>query len=125
MTLREESLAENKELGLEEMQEQMDLIFKVLHEHGINSELWLQEYLEACASNDWQAPADFERFLPWNLSPSARERLSKETKFQYGDAHFVRSNDGSVFHLEDSGKRTKVDIGGLTGDEFEKLTGVR
>ena len=45
--------------------------------------------------------------------------------FRYGDAQFVRSNDGSVFHLEVGGKRTKVDIGSMTGEEFEKLTGVR
>lgn len=51
VTLREESLAENKELGLEAMQEQMDVIFAVLHEHGINSRLWMQEYLEAAERN--------------------------------------------------------------------------
>ncbi len=123
MTLREESLAENEELGLQGIQEQMDLIFKVLNEHGINSELWLKEYLEACSEG--QPPEDFERFLPWNLSSSAKERLSKETMFQLGEAQFVRSNNGSVFHLADNGKRTKVDIGGMTGEEFEKLTGVR
>jgi len=124
MTLREESLAENEALGLEDMQEQMDQIFQVLNEHGINGELWLQEYLEACANNGWQAPLDFERFLPWNLSPAAKERLSKETTFQYGNAHFVRTNHGSVFQLQADGTRKKVDIGGMTGREFEKLTGI-
>lgn len=122
MTLREESLAENEELGLQRVQEQMDLIFKVLNEHGINCELWLKEYFEACSEG--HPPEDFERFLPWNLSAEAKERLSKETMFQHGKAQFIRSNDGSVFHLEDNGKRTKVDIGGMTWEEFGKLTGV-
>jgi hypothetical protein len=125
MTLREESLAENEVLGLQGMQGQMDLIFKVLHEHGINSQLWLEEYLTACEQNGGRPPRDFEKFLPWNLSPAAKERLSKETTFQYGNAHFVRANDGSVFHVRPGGTRAKVDIGGMTAEEFEKLTGIR
>jgi hypothetical protein len=125
MTLREECLAENKEIGLEQAQERFDLIFKVLHEHGINSQLWLQEYLEACAAHGGQTPPDFERFLPWNLSSAQKARLSQESTFQMGDANFVRTGNGSVFHLEENGRRTKIDIGSLTGEQFEKLTGLR
>jgi transposase len=33
---------------------------------GINSRLWLTEYLQACAAAGGQAPSDLNRFLPWN-----------------------------------------------------------
>lgn len=123
LTLREESLLENKELGLEDVQEKMNVIFKLLNEYGINSELWLAEYLENCQKNGG-VPKDFERFLPWNLSPADKQRLSKETTFRHGNAQFVRSNHGSIFHLEEGGKRTKVDFGSMTAAEFDKLTGL-
>lgn len=125
VTLREESLAENKELGLEAMQEQMDFIFAILHEHGINSRLWMQEYLEAAERNGGKAPADLEKFLPWNLPAEAKARLSKDSAFSYGKANFIQKGDGTVFHLRKDGTREKIDIGSLTGDEFDKLTGLK
>ena len=125
VTLREESLAENKELGLEAMQEQMDFIFAVLHEHGINSRLWMQEYLEAAEKNGGNAPADFEKFLPWNLSAEAKARLSKDSTFSYGKANFIQKSDGTVLHLRKDGSSEKIDIGSLTGNEFDKLTGLK
>ena len=38
---------------------------------GINSRLWLAEYLDACARAGGHAPADLDPFLPWNR-PEAR-----------------------------------------------------
>lgn len=125
VTLREESFAESKLLGLDQMQAQMDAIFSVLHEHGINTRLWLEEYLAACEKNDWNAPADFQSFLPWNLSPQAKARLSKDSFFSYGDAHFMQSTDGTVYHLQKNGTRVKISIGDLTAEEFEALTGLQ
>ena len=125
VTMRDESLAENKELGLEAMQEQMDVIFAVLHEHGINSRLWMQEYLESAEKNGGKPPADFEKFLPWNLTAEAKARLSKDSAFSYGKANFIQKGDGTVFHLRKDGTREKIDIGSLTGDEFDKLTGLK
>jgi hypothetical protein len=125
MTLREESLAENKVLGLEQMQEQMDLIFATLHEHGINSKLWMEEYLASCEKNGWSAPNDFEKFLPWNLSSEIKERLSKDSTFSYGKARFLQTNNGPVYHLREDGSRVKIDIGNLTWEEFEQLTGIQ
>ncbi len=123
LTLREESLIENKELGLEKQQEQMDAIFSMLKQHGINSRLWLEEYLIACESNGGNTPPDFERFLPWNMSPEDRKRLSKDSFFSYGDARFVAKADGSVFHLREDGKKVKVNFGDMTGEEFDRLVG--
>jgi hypothetical protein len=86
-SLKAESLAENKELGLERSQEMFDTIFAVLRQHNIDEKLWLTEYLEACGVVDSmmdgrvppKPPADFERFLPWNMSPEMRQRLQKRT----------------------------------------------
>lgn len=121
VTLREECLAENKALGLESTQEQMDFIFAVLNQHGINSQLWLEEYLTACEANGGNAPPDFEKFLPWNLSSEARKRLARESTFTHGKAQFVRTNNGTVYHVRKDGSRVKVDIGDMTYDEFDKL----
>jgi hypothetical protein len=125
ITLREESLAENKALGLEEMQVQMDAIFAILHEHGINSRLWLSEYLSACENHIWDSPADFQKFLPWNLSTGTKARLSKESFFSHGNANFMQSPDGTVYHLRENGTRAPIIIGDLTAEEFEKLTGMK
>ena len=34
---------------------------------GINSRTWLTAYLEACAANGGQPPADLSAFLPWTM----------------------------------------------------------
>lgn len=124
ITLKEESLAENKAHGLDHMQEQMDLIFSVLHQNGINSRLWLEEYLAACSRNGGNAPPDFEKFLPWNMSPETRARLSKESTFSQGHASFIQSPNGTVYHLQKDGSRIPIIIGDLTAEEFEELTGL-
>ena len=125
ITLKEESLAENKALGLEGVQEQMDTIFAILRQHGINSRLWMEEVFAVSGANNWNLPPDFEKFLPWNLSPAAKERLSKDCTFVYGNAQFLQTNDGTVYHLCNNGTRIKVNFGDMTGDEFEQLIGAR
>ncbi|MFQ5592242.1 MAG: IS66 family transposase [Phycisphaerae bacterium] len=42
-------------------------IFQTLLVWDINPRLWMTFYLEACAQNGGNAPADVARFLPWNL----------------------------------------------------------
>jgi hypothetical protein len=125
MTLLEECIAENKELGLEAAQEQMDFIFSILEEHGINKRLWLTEVLTVSESYGDNPPADImESFLPWNLSPEAKERFSQDSFFEIGDANFKEQADGKVFHIKADGTFEEINIGQLTGDEFEKLTGI-
>ncbi len=124
MTLKEESLLENKELGLEPMQEQMDFIFQVLHEHGINSRLWLEEYMAAAMANGMQAPPNFEKWLPWNLSADQKKRFSQDSYFEHGHARFVQTNTGITYHLRPDGSRKEMKIGDLTASQFEKLTGL-
>lgn len=121
LTLREESLAENMKLGLEQQQEQMDFIFSVLHQHGINGRLWMQEYFAACNVNGKLAQQEVEKFLPWNLPSEAKQRLSKDCNFSYGNAQFVQTNDGTTYHIQMDGTRIKINIGDMTFDEFEKL----
>lgn len=43
---------------------------------GLNPRAWLTAYLTACAESGGCAPADGERFLPWNLSEEDRRRWS-------------------------------------------------
>jgi hypothetical protein len=86
-SIKKEHLAENKELGLEKEQEMFDVLFAVLREHNIDEELWLAEYIRACPNIDSimagehaaTPPADFERFLPWNMPDDMRSRLQKRT----------------------------------------------
>ncbi len=48
-------------------------LFQTLSLWDINPRLWLTAYLEACAAADGKTPADFEHFLPWNLSDDCRK----------------------------------------------------
>jgi transposase len=43
---------------------------------GLNPRAWLTAYLTACAEAGGAAPADLERFLPWNLSAEQRRGWS-------------------------------------------------
>ena len=40
--------------------------------HGLNPLTYLRAYLDACARNGGNAPADLDRFLPWTASPADR-----------------------------------------------------
>jgi hypothetical protein len=122
--LKEESLAENKALGLEQMQEEMDMIFSVLKQNGINIRLWMEEYLTACEESGGNAPPDCEKFLPWNMSPELRARVSRESTFSHGSAKFIQAPDGTVYHAQKDGRRIPIVIGDMTAEEFEKLTGL-
>jgi len=42
----------------------------------INPRLWLQWYLESCATAGGKAPPDIHPFLPWNLSEEQRQNLA-------------------------------------------------
>ncbi len=44
---------------------------------GINPRLWLTAYLQACAEAGGQAPADAERWLPWNLPLDERTAMAE------------------------------------------------
>lgn len=51
-------------------------IFKTLERNGINSRLWLTDYLETCAKNNGKAPENAADYLPWNLSNERRQAWS-------------------------------------------------
>jgi transposase len=50
-----------------------------------NPRLWLTAYLTACAESGGEAPADVERFLPWNASEADRKNWSLETTAEGAD----------------------------------------
>jgi len=53
------------------------MLFSVLHtveRWDLNPRRWLTAYLEACAAAGGQAPADIERFLPWQMSAEEKRR---------------------------------------------------
>ena len=52
----------------------MFTLFKTLDLWGIPARQWMQNYLQACAENGGQAPADVTPFLPWSLMESPRTR---------------------------------------------------
>jgi transposase len=45
---------------------------------GLNPRLWLTAYLSACAEAGGRAPAEVDRFLPWNLSPETRREWGSD-----------------------------------------------
>jgi len=55
-------------------------IFQTLKLWNVNPRKWLTEYLQACADNRGQVPADLTCFLPWTMSKEQLARL------QYPDA---------------------------------------
>jgi transposase len=50
-------------------------IFATLTMWKLNPRKWLQWYLESCAAQGGQAPADITPFLPWNLTDEQRLHL--------------------------------------------------
>ena len=51
-------------------------LFATLTRCRLNPRTWLTWYLESCALNAGQAPADVTPFLPWNLTPERRQALA-------------------------------------------------
>jgi transposase len=44
---------------------------------GLNPHHWLSAFLQACADNGGQSPADLSPFVPWQMSAERREALSR------------------------------------------------
>jgi transposase len=44
---------------------------------GLNPHHWLSAFLQACADNGAQSPADLSSFVPWQMTPERREELSR------------------------------------------------
>ena len=53
-------------------------IFATLKMGKLNPRKWLEWYLDSCAKESGQAPADIQPFLPWNLSAEQRSALGGE-----------------------------------------------
>jgi transposase len=52
---------------------------------GLNPRLWLTAYLWACAEAGGRAPADLDRFLPWNLGPEQRRAWGSDNEVPAAD----------------------------------------
>lgn len=61
-------------------------IFATLKMAKLNPRLWLEWYLESCAQQGGQAPANIQPFLPWNLSAEQRRALGGEDTPQKSDS---------------------------------------
>ena len=44
---------------------------------GLNPHHWLSAFLQACADNGAQSPADLSPFVPWQMSAERRQALSR------------------------------------------------
>jgi len=53
-------------------------LFQTLCLWGLNPRRWLTAYLQACAEAGGRAPAEVDRFLPWNLSAEQRRKWGSE-----------------------------------------------
>ncbi len=51
-------------------------LFQTLQVWGMDAGKWLTAYLSACAKARGKPPPDFQRYLPWNMTPQERERFS-------------------------------------------------
>ena len=54
-------------------------VFATLVLWKINPRTWLSWYFETCAANGGQAPAEVEKFLPWNLGDDRLKELRSST----------------------------------------------
>ena len=57
--------------------EQMYSLIATLHQWDLNPYHWMQDYLEACARNEREAPADLGPWLPWRMDAARRAELSR------------------------------------------------
>lgn len=55
----------------------MFTIFKTLDCWNINLNVWLEEYLNACANNQSQPPQNLTAFLPWHMTEHELVRFTK------------------------------------------------
>jgi transposase len=53
-------------------------LFQTLCLWKLNPRLWLTAYLSACAEAGGRAPAEVDRYLPWNLSPEKRREWGSD-----------------------------------------------
>ncbi len=53
-------------------------IVATLKKHGVNPRKWLTAYLQACAQAGGKAPADVDKWLPWNLSAFQKKAMAQE-----------------------------------------------
>ena len=70
--------------------------FARLHEWGLNPYHWMQEYLEACARNERQAPADLEPWLPWRMDAARRAELSRPLPSRTAESASGKPAEASV-----------------------------
>ena len=64
-------------LSSAELAAMMFSIFQTMLLWTINPRAWLHFYFEACAQNGGKSPDDLGAFLPWTMSESRRQQLSK------------------------------------------------
>ena len=52
-------------------------LFQTILLWELNPHHWLHDYLDACANNGGQPPADISPFIPWMMSDLRKQQLSK------------------------------------------------
>jgi transposase len=57
-------------------------IVATLKKHRLNPRKWLTAYLQACAEAGGKAPADADKWLPWNLSTQQKKDMAQQENEQ-------------------------------------------
>jgi transposase len=65
-----------------QLTDEMHSILGTLDLWGINSNLWLKSYLDACAENKGRAPENIDEFLPWKMSDHRLEQLGSRSELR-------------------------------------------
>ena len=65
---------------------QMFSLFQTILLWKLNPQHWLHDYLEACAKNGGQPPSDISPFIPWKMSESRQQQLSKPLSISVADS---------------------------------------
>ena len=60
-------------------------LFQTLSLANLNPHLWLTAYLNTCAAAGGQAPADADKYLPWNLTDEQKRDWSSDREPQAAD----------------------------------------
>ena len=68
-------------------------LFQTILLWGLNPHHWLHDYLEACAKNGGQPPSDISPFIPWKMSESRQQQLSKPLLISVADPSEIEQSN--------------------------------
>lgn len=76
---------------------------RIIESYGLNADTWVIELIQACEDAGGHL-RNTDRFMPWNMSPADKLRMSQPRPFQIG-AKIFQSENGQVVEVDGAGNR--------------------